>query len=970
MTSADSGQWEDLYKPTDGWSAAAPTGWPPVIDQKITVLPFQAQHWIDFEMLLLDTVIQTESVVRALRYGGPGQDQGGIDIAGVRPDGTWHAYQAKKVERFLESDAKKAVSAFVAGRRPFGAKRLVIATACSVTRTQVRDLLHESQKQHTDLVLEQVWDAEHLSHLLRPHPRIVARFFGEHVARRFCDADALRSWTPAPSPSGGGDSRHPAPPGQPLSSFSNPFSLEVHEAIRPVNGGEGLPTLPAYVRRSHDQKLQVTIDLALSGNSSMAVLLGDSSTGKTRAAWEAIQRLPQEWKLWHPSTQASLMDSLEAVEPHTVLWLNEIHRFLITSDDAQDERTAGELRRALGDPTKAPVLILGTVWHEYWAELVRKPGTTDERRESRSLLENCRILVPETFSARELAALKDIEPADPRLKEAVNRAEDGHITQYLAGGPAQLDRYELAAPAARAVLHAAMDARRLGHGLALSRPFLMQAAEAYLTGPQRDALQDDWFDAAIAYLSPPCRGARGALARVRPTPDDPLGQGTRYRLADYLEQHSKRNRSTVCPPDAFWVAAEHHASTAADRSALALSAHDRGRSAAAERLAKSAASLGNSTGLTGLAQRVQRELGAREALAYFLLAAEAGDNSARMAVAWQYEQDGRADEAEAWYRAVAEGDYRASALVGLASIAWERGDESTAMRLYTEALKTGGARSVEYQARYVADRGGNEEHALHLAHMAFKAGNTEAFTGLAWTYMNPEEKDTAVRVFLYAATEAGDVNALRELAWLFEEEGDSETADHFCELAVLHGEVGTIRGLGQIRAGRGKRREAAGLFWRAWNAGDAWALCKLAELREDDGDLERARRLYERMLSEGQSFGLTGLVRVMEKSGQSADAERLAWDARRFPHSSAWEELVRLRECAGDIEGAERLLRMALEDGDLSSLLRLGKLRIRAGDRRGAEGFLRQAVEAGIREADRMLHEFPELPDHGDPQDR
>ncbi len=373
MTSADSGQWEDLDKPTDGWSAAAPTGWPPVVDQKITVLPFQEQHWNDFEKLLLDTVIETESVVRALRYGGPGQDQGGIDIAGVRPDGTWHAYQAKKVERFLESDAKKAVSAFVAGRRPFGAKRLVIATACSVTRTQVRDLLHESQKQHTDLVLEQVWDAEHLSRLLRPHPRIVARF-GGHVARRFCDADALRSCTSAPSPSGGGASRHPAPPGQPLSSFSNPFSLEVHEAIRPVNGGEGLPTLPAYVRRSHDQKLRVTIDLALSGNSSMAVLLGDSSTGKTRAAWEAIQRLPEEWKLWHPSTQASFMDSLDAVEPHTVLWLNEIHRFLITSDEAQDERTAGALRRALGDPTKAPVLILGTIWHEYWQSWCASPA--------------------------------------------------------------------------------------------------------------------------------------------------------------------------------------------------------------------------------------------------------------------------------------------------------------------------------------------------------------------------------------------------------------------------------------------------------------------------------------------------------------------------------------------------------------------------------------------------------------------
>ncbi|MFE6743083.1 tetratricopeptide repeat protein [Streptomyces tubercidicus] len=935
-----------------------------MVDQKITVLPFHAQHWIDFELLLLDTVIETEGLLRALRYGGPGQDQGGIDIAGVRPDGTWHAYQAKKVERFLESDVRKAVEAFVSGRRPFGAKRLVIATACSVTRTQVRDLLHESQKRHTDLVLEQVWDAEHLSRLLRPHPRIVARFFGEDVARRFCDADALRDWTPTHPPSEDCGTPCPVPPGQPLSSFSDPFSLEVHEAIRPVHGADELPALPAYVRRSHDEKLQVAVDLALSGSSSMAVLLGDSSTGKTRAAWEAIQRLPKDWKLWHPSTQASLTDSLDAVEPRTVLWLNEIHRFLITTDEAQDERTAGELRRILSDPTRAPVLILGTVWHEYWTELVRKPGTTDERRESRSLLENCRILVPETFSTSELTALKDIATADPRLKEAIDHAEDGHVTQYLAGGPAQLDRYELAAPAARAVLHAAMDARRLGHGLPLSRPFLMQAAEPYLTGPQRDALRDDWFDAALAYLSPPCRGARGALAPIRPSPDDPPDQGTRYRLADYLEQHSKRYRSTVCPPDAFWAAAEQYAMTAADRSALALAAHDRGRSAAAERLAKSAASLGNSTGLTGIARRIKEERGTREALPYFLLAAEAGDNDARIAVAWQCEQDGRIDEAEAWYRAAAEGGYRAPALVGLASIAWERGDESVAMRLYTEALETGGARSVEYQARYLAGRGGDQDHALRLAHMSFKAGNTEAFTGLAWTYMNPEQKDIAIRVFLYAAAEAGDTNALRELAWLFEGEGDSETADHFCELAVRYGEAGTPRGLGQMRASRGDRRAAAGLFWRARNAGDPWAVFKLAELREEDGDLKRARRLYERMLSEGQSYGLTGLVRIMEKSGQRAEAEKLAWDSRRFPHSYAWEELVRVRERAGDIEGAERLLRMALEDGDIRSLLSMGELRVRADDRVGAERFLRQAVEAGVHGANRRLSEFLGLPEN------
>ncbi len=49
--------------------------------------------------------------------------------------------------------------------------------------------------------------------------------------------------------------------------------------------------LPGYVPRQHDQMLAHAVGDVTSGRSRMVVLVGTSSTGKTRACWEAIQPL-------------------------------------------------------------------------------------------------------------------------------------------------------------------------------------------------------------------------------------------------------------------------------------------------------------------------------------------------------------------------------------------------------------------------------------------------------------------------------------------------------------------------------------------------------------------------------------------------------------------------------------------------------------------------------------------------------
>ncbi|MGW7584458.1 hypothetical protein ACWGKU_25770 [Kitasatospora sp. NPDC054768] len=290
-----------------------------------------------------------------------------------------------------------------------------------------------------------------------------------------------------------------------------------------------------------------------------------------------------------------------------------------------------------------------------------------------------------------------------------------------------------------------------------------------------------------------------------------------------------------------------------------------------------------------------------------------------------------------------------SATVGLASIAWERGERQTALELYNEALVSGGARSIEYQARWLA-RNGRHQLALALTKCAFRAGNTEAFTGLAWTYMNPEEKPRAITVLKHAYHVEGDVNAPRELAWVLADGGDWEGSGEYAEIAVELGEVNALRALGKAHAAQGNHRAAAGLYWRAYNLDLDWALLDLAGLREKEGDLRRAGRLYRRALGEGQSYAAHGLVRILELTGQEGAAEELA--NRSY---DTVKTLARVRAKHGRRESAELLLHTLVAKGHSDALLTLGQIRRAAGDHAGAESAFRQAVAAGVDRASQSL---------------
>ncbi len=491
------------------------------------------------------------------------------------------------------------------------------------TRLERRAAFSRAVAEAGVFVLPARFDDSQLPGLL---PDVVSVDLRRYTPEQFADLVTAKLDGLAVSPPDGQRARAGLVAGRPLGEVRDPFALEVHRPVQPEDPKPGLSELPAYVPRDHDAELARVVRAAAGGRSAIAVLVGGSSTGKTRACWEALSLLrdrTEQWWLWHPidpSRPGAALRELPGIRPQTVVWLNEAQFYLDVADGGLGERVAAGLRELLRDPARAPVLVLATLWPQFWDALTARPsGGADPHAQARELLSGHDIAVPAAFTALQLQRLG--ETGDARLAQAAAGARDGQVIQFLAGAPELLARYRNAPPAAAALIHAAMDARRLGIGIGLSRAFLEHAAAGYLTGAEWDALGEDWAEQALAYAAVPCKGVCGPLTRIRPRPagSRAAGPGSRasggqlaggrpgipagptYRLADYLDQQGRADRVGQIPPAGFWAAAAVHAAPG-DQAALGDAAHARGLYRAAAQLHKNAAACGDTRAALYLSQ--------------------------------------------------------------------------------------------------------------------------------------------------------------------------------------------------------------------------------------------------------------------------------------------------------------------------------------------------------------------------------
>ena len=367
----------------------------------------------------------------------------------------------------------------------------------------------------------------------------------------------------------------PLPESQPVIDC-DPIKLGVHRAID-VNvasdtGARG-DDLPNFVMRAHDRMLRAEVASALT-TSTLVVLVGSSSTGKTRSAVEAIRALLPDWQLIHPLTAADLVAVIDEgqIGAQTVLWLNESQVYLEGSEGAE----AAAAIRGLLERTQQ-LLVVGTLWSEYWLTYMRPPalGVADPYRQTRQLLETAvKVDVPDRFDDQDLKTAQALAIKDLRLAVALATQRERGVTQVLAGGPDLINRWHNASdPYGKAVLTAAIDARRIGYLSVFSARLLEATAVAYLNGPQLASASPDWFTAALAYACEPVKGAISPLTATAQV----VGQVDGYLLADYLDQQGRAFRRSEPVPDSVWASLTTHTNMAADLNRLGSSAADRGR---------------------------------------------------------------------------------------------------------------------------------------------------------------------------------------------------------------------------------------------------------------------------------------------------------------------------------------------------------------------------------------------------------
>jgi hypothetical protein len=320
---------------------------------------------------------------------------------------------------------------------------------------------------------------------------------------------------------------------QKVRDVDNPLLLGVHPALK-VTGKDGedvkVDQAPPFIRRDLSDELEQALSA-----SRFVLVVGESTAGKSRAAYEAMRAKLPDHVLIRPQSREDLPAALALAEQHrqSVVWLENLELYLGT-----DGLTTGLLSRLLAEPDRHTVLLATMRAHErarYSGRLMTGEIGETERHALRLAGEVLRLAYE--VRIQRLWSLEERERAandvhDTRITMALQHADRFGVAQYLAAGPALFEDWQNAwgswpegRPRGAALVTAAVDLRRAGHHTPAPVEFLQRLHKLYLADPSRAYLRAESWQEALAWATEPLHSTSSLLI--------PAGDG-HYLAFDYL----------------------------------------------------------------------------------------------------------------------------------------------------------------------------------------------------------------------------------------------------------------------------------------------------------------------------------------------------------------------------------------------------------------------------------------------------
>lgn len=646
---------------------------------------------------------------------------------------------------------------------------------------------------------------------------------------RACEPTATPARTTAPAPR---DNR--------LVRAADPILLGVRQARK----NDGLASVPPYVERDVDPVVDDALRAA-SGTGGIVLLTGDSTAGKTRTAFEAMQRVLPDLPLLCPPPESSLDSCVEAARTlaeqggQCVIWLDELEHFL-----GPGRLDADVLRRLVGCRS----VLLATMRLAEYNSRRPRPTRTAKGDDAYTRIDFGdpvlkaaeAIGLPRVWSAPELERTE--AQSDPRLVDALRHHQRHGIAEYLSAGPHLWDRWRNSRyvggnPRGHALVSAAVDLARSGLGGPLPTGLIASLHTGYLTGETDALLAPEPLDEALAWASQDPIGVSRLLL--------PVGEDV-WRPFDYLVDMLSLGDAAPAVPDAVREAAVAHASSKEERYTVGVSCYRADRIDLALRSFLTSAEAGHPGSMLYVGSILLNQGKEDAAAAWWLRLAKAGNAKGMLNLGVRYSRQGRAKKAEKWWRRAFEAGFP-EAGAKLAGLHDERGEHDEAERLWTLALEAE-VPDAFYRFGLLAYQERDFEEAERLYLKAAEQGHREATTNLAQVFLAQGRMEEAEKLYVIAA-DAGDYVAMRALGALNEWRGKLHPSDEDPEERMRRISDSLQKLFDEAeQEGRwnGQAKSAKVWYRRAADHGDLVSLRLLGNLYQRCGKHEKAHKCYRR----------------------------------------------------------------------------------------------------------------------------